>query len=434
MKINQIKIGILVLISGIASAQVGIGTPTPDSSALLDLTSNEQGFLVPRMTTAQRNLINPIATGLMIFNTETAAFNFFNGTAWKDMTPASVGSNAISFSADASNETATMSPTDVLIPGMSITPDPGKYTVSFNAQYNSAPYNYDVNITEQSKLDLSDMYAKLMAVPTTVLGHAPLFGNNEVLTAGVYYVEAATSLSGTLTLNAQGNPNAIFIFKLGAAFTSQASAKVILSNAASACNVFWISQAAISLAASTEMKGTLLSNTGAVNLAAGCTLEGRMFSKTGAITIDGSTVTIPSNCNYIDMGVLTTFALFTSDGGIANTGISNITGDLGTNDGIYTGCLPPPAVNNLSSINNQYLVSSPLVTIDKNVLSTFSIYQNGILIPSSIRTRRSKAPTIDVTLQAIATVALGQAIEVRWKTDVSQLTMTNRIITVVKTE
>lgn len=434
MKIKYINLTILLLVSSIGTAQISIGTPTPDVSSILELKSNEKGFLPPRMTTTERDFITPAATGLLIYNTETATFNFYNGTVWKDIAPASVGANVISFSADASDETATMSTTDVPIPGMSITPDAGKYTVSFNGQYNSAPYTYDVNITEQSKLDLSDMYIKLMAVPTTVLGHASTFGDNEVLTSGVYYVEAATSLSGTLTLNAQGNPNAIFIFKFVGSLTSGASAKVVLANAASSCNVFWISEAAISLAGSTIMKGTLLSNFGAVSLAAGCTLEGRMFSKTGAITIDNSTVTIPLNCDYIDMGVLTTFALFTSDGALGNTGTSNVMGDIGTNNGLINGFSPPPATNNLTSINNQYLVSSPQVTIDKNVLSTFSIYQNGVLIPNSIRTRRSKSPTTDVTLQAIANVLSGQAIEVRWKTDVSQLKMTNRIITIVKTE
>jgi len=435
MKKNRIKIAILVLISGIASAQIGIGTSTPETSAVLDLTSNDKGFLMPRMTTSERDLINPIATGLMIFNTQTAAFNFYNGTVWKDVSPASVGANAISFSAEATGDVTTMSNSDQLIPGMTLTPGAGKYTVSFNGQYDSAPYNYDVNITQQSSLDLLEMYTKLMAVPTTVARLGAVFGNNEVLTSGVYSFAAASSLAGTLTLNAQGNPNAIFIFKLGAAFTSGAGAKVVLSNAASSCNVFWVSEAAIALAASTEMKGTLLSNVGSVSMASGCTLEGRMFSNTGAITIDNSTVTIPTNCNYLDIGVLTTFALYTSIGALGNTGTSNITGDIGTNFGLISGFSPPPAINNVTSINNQYSSSSPLVTIDKNVLSTFSIYQNGIQIPSSIRTRRSKAPTTDITLQTIVNVLEeGQAIEVRWKTDVSQLKMSNRIITVVKAQ
>jgi hypothetical protein len=272
------------------------------------------------------------------------------------------------------------------------------------------------------------MYNNLMAVPTTNSSHGAVFGNGEILTAGVYSFPGASSLAGDLFLNAAGNPNAVFIFKLGAAFTSGAGSKVILANAASSCNVFWVAEGEVALAASTDMKGTLFGHNGAVSMAAGCSLEGRMFSTTGAVTIDGSTVKIPSNCSYLDIGVLSSFALYTAVGAVTNTGISNVTGDVGSNLGLISGFL------NSTVLGNSYGLESELVTIDKNVLSTFSIYQNGVLIPNSIRTRRSKTPTTDITLQAIATVLDGQAIQVRWKTDVSQLKMSNRIITLVKTQ
>lgn len=428
MKTKQILLVLLLMITAVVSAQIGIGTLTPDFSSVLELKSNEKGFLMPRMTTSERNLITPAATGLLIYNTETAAFNFYDGSIWKDIVPASTSNNAISYSVDASGDVSTMSTLDALVPGMSITPGAGKYTVAFNGQYASAPYNYDVNITQQSKLDLLDVYTNLMAVPTTNSSHGAVFGNGEILTAGVYSVQGATSLAGDLFLNAAGNPNAVFIFKLGAAFTSGAGSKVILANAASACNVFWVAEGEVALAASTSMVGTLFGHNGAVSMASGCTLEGRMFSTTGAVTIDKSNVKIPNNCFFLDIGVLSSFALYTAVGAVTNTGVSNVTGDIGSNLGLISGFL------NSTVLGNTYGPQSELVTIDKNVLSTFSIYQNGVLVPNSSRTRRSKTPTTDVALQAIATVLDGQAIEVRWKTDVSQLKMTNRIITIVKTQ
>ena len=64
-------------------AQVGIGTNTPAPSAQLDVTSTEKGFLPPRMTSAQRDLIATPATGLLIFQTDnTAGYYFYDGTAW----------------------------------------------------------------------------------------------------------------------------------------------------------------------------------------------------------------------------------------------------------------------------------------------------------------------------------------------------------------
>jgi uncharacterized protein (TIGR02145 family) len=62
--------------------QVGIGTSLPDSSAALDVNSNTQGFLPPRMTIEERNAIDNPAAGLIIFNTNTHCINFFNGEEW----------------------------------------------------------------------------------------------------------------------------------------------------------------------------------------------------------------------------------------------------------------------------------------------------------------------------------------------------------------
>lgn len=61
---------------------IGVGTSTPNASALLDLTSTTRGLLIPRMITTQRNAISSPATGLEIFNTTTGQFEFYNGSAW----------------------------------------------------------------------------------------------------------------------------------------------------------------------------------------------------------------------------------------------------------------------------------------------------------------------------------------------------------------
>lgn len=61
---------------------VGIGTQTPDNSATLEINSQSQGMLVPRLTTAQRNSISSPATGLIIFNTTTGCPNYYNNNQW----------------------------------------------------------------------------------------------------------------------------------------------------------------------------------------------------------------------------------------------------------------------------------------------------------------------------------------------------------------
>lgn len=63
-------------------AQVGIGTTTPDPSSVLDLTSTTAGFLLPRLTTAERDLIAAPVEGLMIYNNNNKCFEFWNATDW----------------------------------------------------------------------------------------------------------------------------------------------------------------------------------------------------------------------------------------------------------------------------------------------------------------------------------------------------------------
>lgn len=73
------------------SAQVGIGTETPASSAILDISSTNKGILFPRMTSAQRNAITSPDIGLYIFDTDTKSPWFYNGTSWINTAGANYG-------------------------------------------------------------------------------------------------------------------------------------------------------------------------------------------------------------------------------------------------------------------------------------------------------------------------------------------------------
>ncbi len=68
----------------ISTAQVGIGTTTPDASAVLELNSNDSGLLISRMTESDRDAISAPATGLLIYQTDnTPGFYYYDGTVWK---------------------------------------------------------------------------------------------------------------------------------------------------------------------------------------------------------------------------------------------------------------------------------------------------------------------------------------------------------------
>lgn len=81
-QITKFLVIIALFITSITSAQIGIGTPTPHASSALEINSTSKGFLMPRMTTLQRDGITTPATGLLIFNSTSSKFNYYNGTAW----------------------------------------------------------------------------------------------------------------------------------------------------------------------------------------------------------------------------------------------------------------------------------------------------------------------------------------------------------------
>jgi hypothetical protein len=103
------------------------------------------------------------------------------------------------------------------------------------------------------------------------------------LTAGTYRSAAAVTLTGTVTLDGQGDPNALFVFQLGAAFASAAASHVTLVGGATASHVFWQVNGAAGTGASSYMVGSILA-AGAITLGAGAQLLGRALAY-GAVTL-----------------------------------------------------------------------------------------------------------------------------------------------------
>lgn len=177
---------------------------------------------------------------------------------------------------------------------------------------------------------------------------APLLGNGQTLHAGVYSIAAAATLNLELTLDAQGNPNAVFIFKIQGPLSTAAFSQVNLVNEALACNVFWKIEGLVDMATGTTMRGTIVANNAAINMNTGVTLEGRALSTAGAVTVDGVLAYTPSGCGSavhpgpVAPALASTecYAIFSSNGPVANAGITYVTGDVGTNVGLTTGFDP----------------------------------------------------------------------------------------------
>ncbi|MFZ4520929.1 MAG: ice-binding family protein [Bacteroidales bacterium] len=177
---------------------------------------------------------------------------------------------------------------------------------------------------------------------------APLLGNGQLLNAGVYSISGAATLNLDLTLDAQNDANAVFIFQIQGSFATGANAKVNLVNGAKSCNVFWKIEGMVSMAPGTTMRGTVIANNAAINMNTGDTLEGRALTTAGAITINGVLAYTPVGCGSpiltgpIAPALASTecYVLFSSDGAVANTGATKATGDIGTNVGLTIGFDP----------------------------------------------------------------------------------------------
>jgi len=144
-------------------------------------------------------------------------------------------------------------------------------------------------VATQAKLDLTNAYTLAAnATPATIV--ATELGGTTV-TAGVYKTAAGTlGLTGKLTLDAAGDPNAVFIFEADSTLITAPASTVALINGASPCNVFWRVGTSATLDTTTSFVGNILA-ADSIAMKTGATLQGRALAQTGAVTLDTNTIT-----------------------------------------------------------------------------------------------------------------------------------------------
>ena len=109
------------------------------------------------------------------------------------------------------------------------------------------------------------------------------------LTPGVYCFSSSAGLTGTLTLDARGNPNAVFIFQIGSTLTTASSSAVLVTNGGSSCNVFWQVGSSATLGTTSAFAGNILALT-SITLTTGSNVTGRTLARTGAVTLDSNNI------------------------------------------------------------------------------------------------------------------------------------------------
>lgn len=147
--------------------------------------------------------------------------------------------------------------------------------------------------TQQAKLDLSTAYASAAGRTPTMLYGAIFDLGGLTLIPGVYNGSSSLGITGSLTLDANNNPDATWIFQAGSTLTAAANSKIILINGAQAENIIWQVGSSATLNTDAYFTGTILALT-SISLDAGSTVLGRLLAQNGAVTFaGGNTVVVP---------------------------------------------------------------------------------------------------------------------------------------------
>jgi uncharacterized repeat protein (TIGR01451 family) len=152
-------------------------------------------------------------------------------------------------------------------------------------------------------------------------------------------------LTGALTLDAGGDPNAVWVFQMGSTLTTAVGSSVVLTNGADACNVFWQVGSSATLGTTTSFVGNIFALT-SITLNNGASVSGRVLARNGAVTLDNNVITAPV-CGVAPVSSITVDKSF-SPGTIDAGGVSTLTITL-SNANDTPAHLIGPMIDNLPS-------------------------------------------------------------------------------------
>ncbi len=268
-------------------------TPGVTGTVTLDSTGRIATFTPTAALTLNTTYTSTITTGAQDLAGNPLAANY----VWSFITATQACQNAVplgtaaTFEILAGSTVTNTGPT--IITGGDLGLSPGSAVTGFPPGTLTPPAVMHITdpIAAQAQLDLTTAYLYAAGLP----GGAVLPGDMSGLTftPGLYKTSSTVMLSsGNVTLDGQGDANAVFIFQVGSTLTTLGSTQVILAGGAQAKNVFWQVSSSATLGTSSIFQGTILSLQ-SITLDTGATLIGRALARNGAVTMDSNTVTAP---------------------------------------------------------------------------------------------------------------------------------------------
>lgn len=192
---------------------------------------------------------------------------------------------------------------------------PGTAITGFGPGVVSGAIHAGDPVAAQAQLDLTAGYNTLAAmVCTTRLTGQDLGGM--ILGPGVYCFASSAQLTGSLVLDAQGNPDAVFVFQIGSTLVTAVNSSVVVINGGRVCNVFWQVGSSATLGTGTKLAGNVIA-VASITLNHGVVLSGRALARSGAVTMDADSV---SSANCSSGAVVQCRQRMKGDGSIAVSG------------------------------------------------------------------------------------------------------------------
>ncbi|MFF7641876.1 ice-binding family protein [Streptomyces canus] len=156
---------------------------------------------------------------------------------------------------------------------------------------NGAQHSADA-VALQAKSDLVTAYNNAAGqAPDVTYPTAPdpVELGGRTLDPGVYKAPISAAITGTLTLDAHGDPSAVWVFQIGSTLTTASGSNVSLVNGASPCNVYWQIGSSATLGTNSMFVGTIMAQE-SITVTTGTTIAGRALARTGAVTLDTNTI------------------------------------------------------------------------------------------------------------------------------------------------
>jgi hypothetical protein len=249
----------------------------------------------PFLMTAVQNGARRIPMGLIV-----AAAIFLQHNAMANPAMVNLGT-ASSFAVLAGSEITDAGGASTITGNVGLSPTTGAAIGLTSGQVNGTIYAVDAagpggsvnnpGLLTTAVNDLSTAYNDANGRTATSLAGGDNQLGGQTLFAGVYSISAASTanLIGTLTLDGQGNPNAVFIIQCSSTLVTASDSLVKLIGDAQACHVFWVVDSSATLGTYTDFVGNILADA-SIGLDTGATVDGRLLAEV-AVTLDHNTIT-----------------------------------------------------------------------------------------------------------------------------------------------